>query len=186
MNFDDLNRDPVFNECVFLNLMNYEVVMRFISKLKDLIYWEVYNRIKGNNQDVVCAVIINGDKILAQTAQINKLVNTDDSQYVVPGGKVEPGETLNAAVHREIKEETNLNIDVLKKLGATRNNKYKLHWFVCAPTDLSLLKVGEPLKQKELKWFALDENVNWTPKNYEALMKYKNKISEIQKQMQKE
>jgi ADP-ribose pyrophosphatase YjhB (NUDIX family) len=101
---------------------------------------------------------------------------------VVPGGKVEPGETLNAAVHREIKEETNLNVDVIKKLGTTRNNKYKLHWFVCAPTDLSLLKVVEPLKQKELKWINLeDSSVNWTPKNYEALMKYKNQISVIQK-----
>ena len=101
---------------------------------------------------------------------------------MVPGGKVEPGETLNAAVHREIKEETNLNIDVIKKLGSIRNNKYKLHWFVCAPTDLSLLKVVEPLKQKELKWIDLnDSSINWTPKNREALMKYKKQISNIQK-----
>lgn len=104
----------------------------------------------------------------------------------MPGGKVEPGETLNAAVHREIKEETNLNIDVIKKLGSTRNNKYKLHWFVCVPTDLSLLKVVEPMKQKELKWISLDDiSVNWTPKNFEALMKYKNQISVIQNNINK-
>ena len=75
--------------------------MKIFEKLKDFIYWEVLNRLKGNNQDVVCAVIINNDKILAQTAQKNNLINTDDTQYVVPGGKVEPGETLNAAVHRD-------------------------------------------------------------------------------------
>ncbi len=156
--------------------------MKFFEKAKEFVYWEIFNRLKGNNQDVVCAVIINQDKILAQTAQKNNIINTNDTQYVVPGGKVEPGETLNAAVHREIKEETNLNVDVIKKLGTTRNNKYKLHWFVCAPTDLSLLKVVEPLKQKELKWINLeDSSVNWTPKNYEALMKYKNQISVIQK-----
>ena len=156
--------------------------MKFFEKAKEFVYWEIFNRLKGNNQDVVCAVIINQDKILAQTAQQNSIINTNDTQYVVPGGKVEPGETLNAAVHREIKEETNLNVDVIKKLGTTRNNKYKLHWFVCAPTDLSLLKVVEPLKQKELKWINLeDTSVNWTPKNYEALMKYKNQISVIQK-----
>lgn len=156
--------------------------MKFIQKVKDFIYWEVFNRLKGDNQDVVCAVIINQDKILAQTAQKNKVIHTDDTQYVVPGGKVEPGETLNAAVHREIKEETNLNVDIIKKLGATRNNKYKLHWFVCAPTDLSLLKVVEPLKQKELKWVDLsDISVNWTPKNFEALAKYKPQILKIQK-----
>lgn len=160
--------------------------MKLLKELKDFIYWEIYNRLKGYNQDVVCAVIISQDKILAQTAQKNNLINTNDSQYVVPGGKVEPGETLNAAVHREIKEETNLNIDVIKKLGSTRNNKYKLHWFVCAPTDLSLLKVVEPMKQKELKWISLDDaSVNWTPKNFEALMKYKNQISIIQKNINK-
>ena len=155
--------------------------MSIFQKAKDVIYWDIYNRLKGNNQDVVCAVIINQNKILAQTAQKNTLIDTNDTQYVVPGGKVEPGETLNAAIHREVKEETNLNIDVIKKLGTTRNNKYKLHWFVCSPTDLSLLKVVEPLKQKELKWVSLnDKSVNWTPKNFEALMKYKNLIISIQ------
>ena len=152
----------------------------FINLLQDFLYWEVYNRVKGQNQDVVCAVIIHGDKILAQTAQRNALVHTDDTQFVVPGGKVEPGETLNTAVHREIKEETNLNIDVIKKLGTVRNNKYKLHWFVCRPTDVTLLRVVEPEKQKVLKWVSLDnQSVNWTPKNKEALLKYKSQIEKI-------
>ncbi len=159
--------------------------MKILTAVKDFFYWEVVNRLKGNNQDVVCAIIINDNKILAQTAQKNTIINTNDLQYVVPGGKVEPSETLNAAIHREVKEETNLNIDVIKKLGTTRNNKYQLHWFVCAPTDVSLLKVVEPLKQKELKWVDLDdEGVNWTPKNYDALMKYKKCIKELQKKQQ--
>lgn len=160
--------------------------MCILGSLKDFFYWEIYNRLKGNNQDVVCAVIFNGDKILAQTAQKNNLIHTDDTQFVVPGGKVEVGETLNAAVHREIKEETNLNIDVIQKLGATRNNKYKLHWFACTPTDLSLLEVVEPQKQKELKWvLPNDSSINWTPKNYEALQKFLPQIKKIQNQLDK-
>ena len=153
----------------------------FIEKIKDCLYWEVWNRLKGNNQDVVCVVIIKDDKILAQTAQRNALIHTDDTQFVVPGGKVEPGEPLYAAVHRETKEETNLNIDIVKKLGTTRNNKYELQWFACRPTDVSLLTVVEPQKQKELKWVSLDdESVNWTPKNKAALLKYKEQIKKIQ------
>ena len=160
--------------------MKEQKMKHFILKIRDFIYWDVYNRLKGNNQDVVCAIIIYQDKFLAQTAQKNNLIKTDDTQYVVPGGKVEPGEALLTAVHREIKEETNLNIDVIKKLGATRNNKYKLHWFVCRPTDVSMLQVVEPNKQKELRWVDLnDTSVNWTPKNKEALNKYNKKIQEI-------
>lgn len=151
----------------------------FFNFLKDFFQWEIWNRLKGNNQDVVCAVIINNNKILAQTAQRNAVINTDDTQYVVPGGKVEAGESLNAAMHREIKEETNLNIDIVCKLGSVRNNKYKLHWFACRPTDVSLLKVVEPNKQKELVWVDLDDAINWTPKNKEALTKYKAKIAQI-------
>ena len=45
--------------------------MSIFQKAKDVIYWDIYNRLKGNNQDVVCAVIINQNKILAQTAQKN-------------------------------------------------------------------------------------------------------------------
>ena len=70
-----------------------------------------------------------------------------------------------------------VNIDVLKKLGTIRNNKYKLHWFVCRPTDVSLLQVVEPQKQKELKWVDLDDaSVNFTPKNKEALDKFRSQI----------
>ena len=153
---------------------------RFFNSMKDFIHWEIWNRLKGNNQNVVCAVIIYDHKILAQTAQRNAVIHTDDTQYVVPGGKVEPGESLNAAMHREIKEETNLNIDIIQQLGSVRNNKYKLHWFACRPTDISLLQVVEPNKQKELKWVTLnDEAVNWTPKNQEALAKYKKQIEKI-------
>ncbi|MBO7097516.1 MAG: NUDIX hydrolase [Alphaproteobacteria bacterium] len=153
---------------------------KFISNIYNFIYWECFNRLKGNNQDVVCAVIVNNNQILAQTAQRNTVIHTDDTQFVVPGGKVEPGEALISATHREIKEETNLNIDIVKKLGATRNNKYKLHWFVCRPTDVSLLTVVEPQKQKELKWVSLnDTSVNWTPKNREAIEKYRIQIEKI-------
>ncbi|MBO4294022.1 MAG: NUDIX hydrolase [Alphaproteobacteria bacterium] len=153
---------------------------KFISNIYNFIYWECFNRLKGNNQDVVCAVIVNNNQILAQTAQRNTVIHTDDTQFVVPGGKVEPGEALITATHREIKEETNLNIDIVKKLGATRNNKYKLHWFVCRPTDVSLLTVVEPQKQKELKWVSLnDTSVNWTPKNREAIEKYRVQIEKI-------
>lgn len=37
------------------------------------------------------------------------------------------------------------------------------------------------MKQKELKWIDVNDiSINWTPKNLEALMKYKQQILKIQ------
>ena len=146
-----------------------------IKKVKDFLYWEVLNRIKGNNVPVVCVCLMNEDKILAQTAQKNTTLGTGDTQYVVPGGKVEVkyGEKPFQAAHREMKEETNLNIDIIKKLGKSRNNKYELHWYLAVPMDITQMKVMEPGKQKELKWVDLDDkSINWTPGNKLALDKF--------------
>lgn len=149
-----------------------------IKRIKDFLKWEILNRLQGKNISVVCICIMYEDKILTQSAQKNTILNTDDRQYVVPGGKVDKGESLSAAAHRETKEETNLNIDILKKLGKTRNNKYELHWFLTVPMDVSQLNVNEPLKQKELKWVDInDKSVNWTPGNIIAINKFNKQIS---------
>ena len=88
-----------------------------LATVKDFLYWEVLNRLKGKNVNVVCCYLMHEDKLLAQTAQRNDFIHTNDTQYVVPGGKVDLGEKEFQAVHREMKEETNLNVDILKKLG---------------------------------------------------------------------
>ena len=37
--------------------------------------------------------------------------------YALPGGFIEKGETPKKAIKREVKEETNLNIEIIKKIG---------------------------------------------------------------------
>lgn len=161
-----------------------------IQAIKDFFYWEVINRLKGNNVPVVAIMLMRADgQILAQTAQRNDVIGTNDTQYVFPGGKVETkfGEKPIEAVHREMKEETNLNVDVMEKLGKTRNNKYELHWYLCVPMDLSTMYVVEPKKQKELKFVDMDDkSVNWTPGNQLALDKFKAKLKKFQLQGLKE
>ena len=56
-----------------------------MQNIKDFIYWEIINRMKGNNVNVVCAYIMHEGQLLTQTAQRNNIVNTNDSQKVVPG-----------------------------------------------------------------------------------------------------
>lgn len=60
----------------------------------------------------VSAIIQNpeGDVLLCRSAKWN-------NQYVIPGGHVEYGETMEAAIIREVKEETGLDISVLQLLS---------------------------------------------------------------------
>lgn len=37
-----------------------------------------------------------------------------DSQYIIPGGHIEIGETMEEALKREIKEETNMEIEIIR------------------------------------------------------------------------
>ena len=54
------------------------------------------------------AVILDGDKILA--------VRNGD-YLMLPGGLLERGESFEDAVEREVKEETGLEVEVLKEIG---------------------------------------------------------------------
>lgn len=81
---------------------------------------------------VVCAVIQQGDQyLLCQRSSAMKL----PLKWEFPGGKVEPGESLQAALQREIKEELNLQIQPLRALTAVEFHypefSLRLHPFLC-------------------------------------------------------
>lgn len=67
-----------------------------------------------NMIQVTCAIIIKEDKILVtQRSEKMKL----PLKWEFPGGKLENGESETECIIREIKEELNVNIEVIKKLS---------------------------------------------------------------------
>jgi ADP-ribose pyrophosphatase YjhB (NUDIX family) len=64
-------------------------------------------------QLAVSAAIFRGDKVLL----VRRARAPAKGYYSFPGGRVEFGETLHAALHREIREETALTVEIIGLAG---------------------------------------------------------------------
>jgi ADP-ribose pyrophosphatase YjhB (NUDIX family) len=64
-------------------------------------------------QIAVSAAIFRGDRILL----VRRARSPAKGFYSLPGGRVEFGETLHAALHREVDEETSLKIEIVDLAG---------------------------------------------------------------------
>lgn len=85
------------------------------------------------------------------------------SAYVLPKGRVEPGESLEQAARREIEEEAGLaRLTLLDSLGMRERLDYdkrawkKIHYFLFL-TDQINGRPTDPQHENDVKWFPLDE-----------------------------
>ena len=96
------------------------------------------------------------------------------SYWILPGGGKEPGENEESCVRREIKEETNLDVSVVKLLligpdpsqSIYRNRKT----YLCRPVAGEASPGFEPEPDAaswysitEVKWFDLRDESGWNP-----------------------
>jgi len=100
---------------------------------------------------IVNAIIIEKGKIL--TVKRNK--EPYRGMYGLPGGHVEVGETKKVALIRELKEETNSEIEIISYLGKLRNNGNDVYFYK------SNIVSSKPFKEnseiKELKWLKIEK-----------------------------
>lgn len=122
------------------------------------------NRPVPERPHLVAAIIPNGDKVLMTVRRFN-----DNSVWSWPSGHVEPGETAEAAVVRELKEElvagepvvvrhlgtVETSEDVSQWWGRKFANGYRMDHFLVAvdPDDLVLIDHEELLRAD---WLGLD------------------------------
>lgn len=123
--------------------------------------------------DVVCAVIRKGDRYLA--CQRSETMR-EALLWEFPGGKVEMGESLIQALHREIKEELATKVTVrgiLRPSVLQQNNKViYLHPLLC------VLEKGEEFALKEHKTFEWVteqqfDSLEWCPADVDILVRLK-------------
>lgn len=131
---------------------------------------------------VGCGAFILNDNNEILLQQRNK--EPEKGYWSIPGGKLEWMETFEDAVKREVKEECDIDIKVLRLLGICDHivKSEKQHWvspsFLCK-IEKGEPKIMEPNKHLDMKWFSLDnlpEKLTITTKD--AVNSYRNYINE--------
>ena len=121
--------------------------------------------------NVVAAVIISENKVFATQRGYGDF----KGGWEFPGGKIEPNETLEAALVREIKEELEAEIEVVEYLHTVEYDYPKFHLsmacYICRVKSGNLV-----LKEHEAaKWLTKDalNSVGWLPADIEVVEKVK-------------
>jgi len=126
----------------------------------------------GSDIDVVAAVIVSEGRILCVKRGTGKYSYTSD-RYEFPGGKVEEGETHEQALKREISEELNINIEILKYLTTVHHHypdfSIILHAFICEIGHGNIV-LNE---HKEYKWLLPEQLqcVEWAAADKEIILR---------------
>ena len=123
--------------------------------------------------EVVAAVICDGNRIFATQRGYGEWKDW----WEFPGGKMEPGETPEAALQREIREELATEISV-ENLITTVSYDYPnfhltMHCYLCNVKSGSLTL----LEHEAAKWLTRDElsSVKWLPADEEVVEKIKSR-----------
>jgi len=74
-----------------------------------------------------------------------------------PGGKIEPGETLEECIKREIYEELGIDIEVGEHLITVEHVYTHLHVTLTVHHCRHITGVPQPLECDEVRWVNLDE-----------------------------
>lgn len=129
----------------------------------------------------VGAFIVNrNNEVLLQ----KRAVLPEKGYWSLIGGRLEMFETLEDAVIREVKEETDLDIEIIKLLGICDHiiENEKSHWI--ATSYLCKIKNGEPKimepdKAEDMKWFKIDNLPEKLTITTKKALKYYKKIKNL-------
>ena len=124
---------------------------------------------------VVAAVIRSGDKVFATQRGYGEF----EGGWEFPGGKIEPGETPEQALIREIKEELDTEIEVGERNDTVEYDYPKFHlsmdcfWCSIIHGDLVLLEA------EDSKWLTKDTlySVDWLPADAGLVQKIENELN---------
>lgn len=128
------------------------------------------------------AMIFDGNKILLGHRSKNRQDTggfVESDTWTLPGGKQEYNETILDGIKREVKEETNLDIDDLEIFNVTDDIQPDRHFItiqIIASSYSGELRIMEPTKEDDWKWFDIDhlpDNIYTPSKKFIELYLYR-------------
>lgn len=121
--------------------------------------------------EVAAAILINHNLVLATKRGYGKYIDL----WEFPGGKLEPGETKEEALHREIREELMIEIAIQEHF-CTVDYDYPdfhltMHCYICRVISGTLTL----LEHKEARWLSAEEldSVHWLPADIDIINRLK-------------
>jgi len=129
---------------------------------------------------VTCAIIVQNEKILLTQRGEHP---HHPFQWEFPGGKTKPGETDEDCIHREIKEELGLRLQIKAKLESVEFDygckKIKLIPFICVIDD-GIISLNEHVDFRWMNWeeankmdiSEADRQIVMSEKNFRLFQKY--------------
>lgn len=139
--------------------------------------YETEDGSKRKVTEVVAAVIIKDGNILATQRGYGEF----KGKWEFPGGKVEENENLEHAIQREIKEETNADINVLEYINTIEYDyatfHLTMHCYLCELiNDISFVYHDDnSLEHENMIWLDLNDldHLDWLPADVLVLDKIK-------------
>lgn len=97
---------------------------------------------------VVQAVVLDGDRVLLTT-------RTDLHGWEIPGGNIDPGESGEDAVRREVHEETGLEVEVERHVGDYVRTGFRPHTARVYRCRVRGGNLRPSLETPQVRWYAL-------------------------------
>jgi len=107
----------------------------------------------------VCALVVRGE-----TALLVRQSKGDATYWLLPGGALELGETLEEAVHREVREECSVDMTILGPLGVVESispdegsSRHVVHFIYAGTADRDARALAGDRAILEVRWVTAEE-----------------------------